>query len=146
LFLSSKILGGNNLLDLNKGVARSLFSIDNKSIQIEEAHSIVSKNKELFLKHLGSFSTTMHDTKTLLNNETSNLDQSKNKANQDDMFGEDLVPESNVHNEFDLFDVDVPTPTQPVQNTNMGNDDDLFGLDIPISTPQVTTQVKTTQP
>ena len=131
---------------MNKSVARSLFSIDNKSIQIEEVHSIISKNKDVFLKHLGSFSVTMHDTKIFEENNANSkfTTQGLKNTNQDEDLLVDITPDTNAQNEFDLFDIDIPDSNPPVVTSNPVNDDDLFGLDIPTTQPNL--EIKTSQP
>jgi hypothetical protein len=135
---------------LNKDVARSLFSIDHKSININDVNSIVSKNKNIFLKHLGSFSTTMHDAEGLRTmTQCKDFDESGTKGinqNNDDLFGEGIhVENGQDQDHFDLLDIDIQTTnTVQPQPTNVNNFDnnDLFGLDIPSTNVQPSIQTE----
>ena len=123
---------------MNKGAARSLFSIDNKSIQIEDVHATISKNMDILLRNLGSFSATTHNIESLKKFEkqgkSSNEPEIQNDEND---LMVDLTEPANGVNDLDLFDIDIPVSNPPVTNeVETQNNDDLFGLDI---TPTITT-------
>lgn len=116
---------------MNKNVARSLFTINEKGIKIEDVHSIISQNKKLLLRNLGNYSATLHDVNTLKDqqNKSNLIKEEEEEINQDvDLMGGEVTNPANNANDFDLFDIDIPT-SNPVE-TPVANNDDLFGLDL----------------
>ena len=115
-------------------MARSLFSIDQKSIQINDVHSTVSKNKALLTTHLGSFSATMHNVETLKTLKNPGQESSPNDLmgeQNEDLLITDITPVENHTNDLLMMNVPGLSPSNPLQNANQP---DLFGLDVPVNT------------
>ena len=108
-----------------------MFTINEKGIKIEDVHSIISQNKKLLLRNLGNYSATLHDVNTLKDqqNKSNLIKEEEEEINQEvDLMGGEVNNPTNNANDFDLFDIDIPT-SNPVE-TPVANNDDLFGLDL----------------